>query len=224
MVATKLALGLSDYVVTEAGFGADLGAEKFVNIKCRSSGLAPDVAVVVATVRALKEHGGPKSCLQAGMDNLKRHVKNLDKFGTTAITFSLSKAKALFYMCTGIPSIVALNTFSGDSEAELEEVQMSCHAADISVVRTDHHAQGSAGAEQLASAVVEVEHRPRQSPFRYLYPDSMPLRDKVETVRVACDVLLSQPDCITFMFRWHEKFTVQSGLRGLPARSNNLTY
>ena len=190
-VATRLALGLSDYVVTEAGFGADLGAEKFVNIKCRATGLAPDVAVVVATVRALKEHGGPDNCIQTGISNLKRHVKNLDKFGTTVVQLSLSKVKTLFYVCTGIPSIVALNIFSGDSEAELVEVEMLCDAADISIVRTDHHAHGSAGAEKLASTVLEIAHRPRQSPFRYLYPDSLPLRDKVEAVRVACNILLS---------------------------------
>ena len=174
VIATRASLKLADYVVTEAGFGADLGAEKFLDIKCRKTGLWPDVAVVVATIRALKYHGGVDvqalagenlDALAKGLPNLERHVRNLhDQFG--------------------LPCVVALNHFSHDTEAELQLVQahMARLGVDVQVAR--HWAEGGRGAEALAHAVVKlVEQTPRAPErARYLYPDDMPLLAKVEII------------------------------------------
>jgi len=174
VIATRASLKLADYVVTEAGFGADLGAEKFLDIKCRKTGLWPDAAVVVATIRALKYHGGVDvqalagenlDALEKGLPNLERHVRNLrEQFG--------------------LPCVVALNHFSHDTEAELQLVQahMARLGVDVQVAR--HWAEGGRGAESLARAVVAlVEHAPRAPERgRYLYPDDMPLLAKVETI------------------------------------------
>ena len=169
-MATTLALKLADYVVTEAGFGADLGAEKFFDIKCRKTGLRPDAAVVVATVRALKMHGGvSKSELSAanpdavskGLANLRRHLENLARFG--------------------VPAVVGINRFGGDSAAELEAIIDGCKALGIQAVVCEHWGKGSAGAEDLARAVVGVVEA-GAADFRLLYHDDLPLAAKIETI------------------------------------------
>jgi formate--tetrahydrofolate ligase len=170
VIATKTALKLADYVVTEAGFGADLGAEKFLDIKCRKAGLKPDCVVVVATIRALKMHGGvPKdglktenlAALKAGFANLERHVGNLRKFG--------------------LPVVVSINRFSSDTEAESALLLELCKSINVECVLADHWATGGAGAAEVARAVVRViETQPAN--FKYLYPDEMPLLDKVRTI------------------------------------------
>jgi formate--tetrahydrofolate ligase len=170
VIATRTALKLSDYVVTEAGFGADLGAEKFFDIKCRKAGLSPSVAVVVATIRALKMHGGVAKdalkhenieALRAGFANLARHIGNVGKFG--------------------VPVVVAVNRFSADTQAEVDTLLALCHELDTPCVMADHWAHGGAGAAALATKVVEtIEGKPAN--FRTLYPDDMKLVDKVRTI------------------------------------------
>ncbi len=170
VIATKAALKLADYVVTEAGFGADLGAEKFFDIKCRKAGLKPDCAVLVATIRALKMHGGvakddlKKENLQAlekGFANLERHVQNLRRYD--------------------LPVIVSVNRFSTDTDAELALLERLCAAISVECILADHWAQGGTGAEDLAKAVVRtIETKP--SDFHPLYPDDMSLWDKTRTI------------------------------------------
>ncbi|QQL45219.1 formate--tetrahydrofolate ligase [Sulfuriroseicoccus oceanibius] len=171
VIATKSALKLADYVVTEAGFGADLGAEKFVNIKCRKSGLRPDVAVVVATIRALKYHGGqPLSdlttenleALEVGSRNLKRHVRNIrERFG--------------------LPAVVAINRFSSDTDAEIEQLKRCLSHLQVKVVLAEHWEKGGAGAEELAHEVLNViDDSP--SNLRFIYDDNTSLWEKMETV------------------------------------------
>ncbi|MBL28697.1 MAG: formate--tetrahydrofolate ligase [Rhodospirillaceae bacterium] len=170
VMATTTALGLADYVVTEAGFGADLGAEKFFDIKCRSAGLRPDCAVVVATIRALKMHGGVAredlgqedvAALRRGIANLARHVENVRGFG--------------------VPVVVAVNRFSADTEAEREALRDACAELGVAAVDSDHWASGGEGAEALAHQVVETIGA-SQADFQCLYEDDLPLWDKVETV------------------------------------------
>ena len=170
VVATNAALKLADYVVTEAGFGADLGAEKFFNIKCRSAGLAPDCAVMVATVRALKLHGGASHMeldkedlrtLENGFPNLIRHLDNVKKFG--------------------VPVVVAINQFSSDTEAELELVRQMCADRGVRVALAEHWAQGGEGALALAELVVDTIEK-ETAAFRVLYPDSLPFAEKVRTI------------------------------------------
>ncbi len=170
VMATTTALKLADYVVTEAGFGADLGAEKFFNIKCRKAGLTPSAAVVVATVRALKMHGGVAkenlgkeniAALAKGFENLARHVENLRKFG--------------------MPVVVAINYFTSDTKAEHDLIRQKCAEIDVEAVLCSHWADGGKGAEKLAHAVVKLAESGKAN-FRYLYPDEMPLWDKVRTV------------------------------------------
>jgi len=170
VIATKTALKLADYVVTEAGFGADLGAEKFMDIKCRKAGLKPDCAVVVATIRALKMHGGvPRdglkeenvAAVEKGFANLARHLENLKQFG--------------------IPAVVSVNRFSADTEAENSKLKELCAAQGAEVVIADHWADGGAGAAPLAQAVVKVIDK-GEAKFQFLYPDEMPLRDKIKTI------------------------------------------
>ncbi len=170
VIATRAALALGDYVITEAGFGADLGAEKFLDIKCRQAGLSPDMAVVVATVRALKLHGRANErtleqedlgALRLGLANLLRHVENLKKYG--------------------LPVLVAINRFATDSDAELALVDALCVGAGVAAVRCDHYARGGAGAEDLARAVVAVLET-AQAAFQPLYADDLPLVQKIETV------------------------------------------
>jgi formate--tetrahydrofolate ligase len=170
VMATRTALKLADYVVTEAGFGADLGAEKFFDIKCRKAGLTPSAAVLVATVRALKSHGGVKredlgkedlAALERGMVNLARHLANIKQFG--------------------VPAVVAINRFGSDTRAELDLVRRKCAELGAEAVVCTHWADGGAGLEPLAREVARLADRPDQE-FRLLYPDDMPLIEKVRTI------------------------------------------
>jgi formate--tetrahydrofolate ligase len=170
VIATKSALKLADYVVTEAGFGADLGAEKFMDIKCRKAGLKPDCAVLVATIRALKMHGGVKkdalkqedvAAVEKGFANLARHIENVRKFG--------------------VPVVVCVNRFSADSPAETEMLKSMCARLEVECVASDHWAKGSEGAVDLAHAVAKtIETTPSQ--FHPIYPDDLPLWKKAQTV------------------------------------------
>ena len=170
VLATRTALSLADYVVTEAGFGADLGAEKFFDIKCRKAGLKPSCAVIVATVRALKMHGGAhekdlgREDLEAvakGFTNLARHVENTRLFG--------------------VPVVVALNRFSTDTAAELDLVRQSAAEIGVQVSVCDHWALGSEGAVELAQTVLDTLEQERAD-FRFLYEDDVTLWNKVRTV------------------------------------------
>ncbi|WP_322987953.1 formate--tetrahydrofolate ligase [Hoeflea sp.] len=170
VVATTTALKLADYVVTEAGFGADLGAEKFFDIKCRKAGLKPDAAVIVATVRAMKMNGGVKkddlgsenvAAVEKGCANLGRHVQNVKKFG--------------------VPVVVAINHFVSDTDAEVQAVKDYVATLGAEAVLCKHWALGSAGIEDLAYKVVEMAES-GQAQFAPLYPDDMPLFDKIETI------------------------------------------
>src|SRR5918996_1006501 len=173
-IATRSALKLADYVVTEAGFGADLGAEKFFDIKCRKAGLSPDAAVIVATVRALKMHGGVSReqlgkedlpAVRRGMANLRRHVENVRRFG--------------------VPSVVALNRFSSDTAAEHDLVRELCREVGVEAMVCSHWAEGGAGAVELAEHVAhlcEAEHYLDGRGFRPLYPSDMSLWEKMRTI------------------------------------------
>src|SRR6202048_3126518 len=170
VLATTTALKLADYVVTEAGFGADLGGEKFLDIKCRKTGLAPACAVLVATIRALKMHGGVKKedlktenlkALEAGMANLARHVENMQKFG--------------------IVPVISINRFSADSDAEIALVKAQCAKLGVEALMADHWAEGGKGAADVARAVVKVAEGGK-SKLKLLYPDEMPLMDKIRTI------------------------------------------
>lgn len=170
VVATQTALRVADYVVTEAGFGADLGAEKFLNIKCRKAGLSPDAVVIVATVRAMKMHGGVVredlsaenvAAVEAGCANLARHIKNIKSFG--------------------VPAIVAINHFVSDTDAEIDALRAFVETQGTEAVVCRHWAQGSAGITDLASKVAEMADS-GQAQFSPLYPDDMALFDKIETV------------------------------------------
>jgi formate--tetrahydrofolate ligase len=170
VLATTTALKLADYVVTEAGFGADLGGEKFIDIKCRKAGLTPDCVVLVATIRALKMHGGVKKedlqsenlkALEAGMANLQRHVENVKKFG--------------------LPAVVSINRFSADTEAEIALVKEKCKALGVEALMADHWAMGGTGAADVAKTVVKVIDEGK-SKLKFLYPDETPLFEKIETI------------------------------------------
>ena len=170
VLATTTALKLCDYVVTEAGFGSDLGGEKFIDIKCRKTGLAPDCAVLVATIRALKMHGGVAKedlktenlkALEAGMANLARHVDNMQKFG--------------------IVPVVSINRFSADTEAETALVKNACAKLGVEALIADHWAEGGAGAADVARAVVKAAES-GNSKLKLLYPDDMPLYEKIRTI------------------------------------------
>ena len=174
VIATRSALKLADYVVTEAGFGADLGAEKFVDIKCRKSGLRPSAAVIVATVRALKYHGGMEvkalgqenlEALERGLTNLERHVRNVrDHYG--------------------LPCVVAVNHFTQDTAAEHKLLRDRLEKLGVSMVLARHWAEGGKGAEDLARKVVELAEGP--SAMKFVYEDSAPLWEKIEAV--ACRI------------------------------------
>jgi formate--tetrahydrofolate ligase len=221
-IATKTALKLADYVVTEAGFGADLGAEKFFDIKCRKAGLKPDAAVIVATVRALKMHGGvPRdglkeenvAALEMGFANLRRHLENLAGFG--------------------VPVVVSVNRFSADTAAEHSKLKELCAGMGVEAVIADHWAEGSEGAAELAHAVVKLADSGKAD-FRFLYPDEMPLRDKIKTIAqkiyrakdIACDAAIENrlaelqkggfghfPVCIA---KTQYSFTTDTNAKGAP--------
>ena len=170
VIATRTALKLGDFVVTEAGFGADLGAEKFIDIKCRKAGLKPDAAVIVATVRALKYHGGIEvpdlpmenvEALRKGMANLERHIANVrDRFG--------------------LPCVVSINHRAEDTPAEIQALHERASHLGVKVVTAKHFAEGSAGAVELAEEVVRLTEQPNH--FTHLYPDELPLWDKMKKV------------------------------------------
>jgi formate--tetrahydrofolate ligase len=172
VVATKLGLTLADLVLTEAGFGADLGAEKFFDIKCRMAGLKPEAAMIVATVRALKMHGGvPKdrlgpadpAAVQRGCENLRRHIRNVKRFG--------------------VPALVALNRFVSDADAEVEAVSAVCAAEGVEAVRCDVWEKGGEGGVAVAEALLGLLKGSKgASGFRPLYDERRPIREKIETI------------------------------------------
>jgi formate--tetrahydrofolate ligase len=170
VIATQTGLKLGEYVVTEAGFGADLGAEKFFDIKCRKAGLRPAAVVIVATVRALKMHGGIAKdelgkenveVLKKGISNLARHIENVGSFG--------------------VPAVVAVNRFVTDTEAEHDALRQACAEHGTEAIVCSHWADGSAGTEALAHKVVELAGN-GDAGFRFLYPDDMPLWEKTRTI------------------------------------------
>jgi formate--tetrahydrofolate ligase len=170
VLATKTALKLADYVVTEAGFGADLGAEKFFDIKCRKAKLNPSAAVIVATIRAIKMHGGVAKedlnkenlkAVEAGLANLGRHIKNIEKFG--------------------VPAVVAVNNFTSDTEAEFQIVKNYCEGLGVEAIFCTHWENGSSGIKALAQKVVSLTES-NQKQFKYLYDDSESLWEKVNSI------------------------------------------
>ena len=170
VVATKTALKLADYVVTEAGFGADLGAEKFFDIKCRKAGLTPDVVVLVATARALKMHGGVAksdlslenvAAVEAGLENLGRHLRNITQYG--------------------VPVAVAINRFTADTDGELNAISQFCSEFGVEVFNCTHWSDGGAGTEAMAAHVAELADSGR-SQFRTLYDDKLSLWEKARCV------------------------------------------
>src|SRR5438309_10986650 len=175
VLATTTALKLCDYVVTEAGFGADLGMEKFLDIKCRKAERQPYCVVVVATIRALKMHGGVKKedlkkedlkALEAGMANLQRHIENVKKFG--------------------LPAVVSINRFAADTDAEIALVKEKCKALGVEAVMADHWAMGGEGAADVAKAVVKVIDEGKGK-LKLLYADEMPLIEKIRTICTEID-------------------------------------
>jgi formate--tetrahydrofolate ligase len=222
VLATKTALKMADIVVTEAGFGADLGAEKFFDIKCRKAGLSPEAVVIVATVRALKMHGGVgkddlknenAAAVAKGCENLKRHIENVRKFG--------------------VPAVVAVNQFITDSEAEIQEVMKASEAMGTKAFLCSHWADGGKGTEALSSHVVEMVAS-GEANFKPLYPDNMSLRDKVKTIAteiyrakdISCDAAIEKrfkeleeqgyghfPVC---MAKTQYSFSTDPTLRGAP--------
>jgi len=199
VVATQMALKLSDYVITEAGFGADLGAEKFFDIKCPKAGLTPNAAVVVATIRALKLHGGVNAkdkkaletenveAVSAGMPNLLRHIENVQKFG--------------------VKTVVAINRFYSDTDEEVAAVQRACAAAGAVAITASHHTDGGKGATELAAAVAQMADENDGSSFKPLYPPEMSIADKVRTVATeiyrAKDISIS-PEAATKLRRFEK--------------------
>jgi formate--tetrahydrofolate ligase len=222
VIATKAALKLADYVVTEAGFGADLGAEKFFDIKCRKAGLSPSCVVLVATVRALKMNGGigkdelgveNLEAIQQGSVNLLRHLENLAKFG--------------------VPSIVAINHFVTDTPAEIELVANIVQRVGVEAVECRHWADGSKGTEELAHKVVDICDN-GQANFTPLYPDSMPLIEKINKVATEiyrADEIVADKNILNQLAEWEEagygnlpvcmaktqySFSADPSLRGAP--------
>jgi len=170
LMATKLAMGLSEYTITEAGFGADLGAEKFIDIKCRQAGLAPDAVVLVATVRALKMHGGVTkealktpdvAAVEKGMPNLLKHIENIKGWG--------------------LPVVVAINVFSSDTDEEMAAIQRSCAAVHVKAIPATHWAEGGQGALELAEKVLHLTSG-AGAQLQFTYEDDQPLWEKVRTI------------------------------------------
>ena len=169
VMASKFALKLSDILITEAGFGADLGAEKFIDIKCRFAGFMPDAVVLVATVRALKAHGGiakteltkvNQQALGQGMENLKKHIENMHKFN--------------------VPTVVAINAFPTDTEEELSFVREQCKALGVTVAISKVWAEGGAGGMELAGQLLDVFKQPK--PVRFLYDETLPVKEKISVI------------------------------------------
>ena len=170
VMATNLALKLGDYAITEAGFGADLGAEKFLDIKCRQAGLKPDAVVIVATVRALKMHGGVDKkelgnenleALRKGIENLEKHIENIAKYG--------------------LPSVVAINAFPTDTKAELDLLKEICNAKGVDVALSEVWAKGADGGIELAEKVLEVLET-KEANFKPIYELELPIADKIKTI------------------------------------------
>ena len=196
VIATQTALKLSDYVVTEAGFGADLGAEKFLNIKCRKAGLSPSVVVLVATVRAMKMNGGVAradlgaenvDAVKAGCANLGRHIENLKSFG--------------------VPVVVAVNHFLGDTDAEVAALQDYVSAQGSEAIISRHWELGSQGSAELATRVAEIADSD-SSNFAPIYPDDMPLFEKIETIAkriYRADEVLADKKIRDQLAQWEEQ-------------------
>jgi len=202
VIATRTALRLADVVVTEAGFGADLGAEKFFDIKCRAAGLRPAAAVVVATIRALKMHGGVAladlagenvAALKQGFANLARHVENVHKFG--------------------VPAVVAINRFASDSDSEISAVREACEALGVPVALVDVHAAGGEGAAGLAEAVMKAVNS-GAADFKPIYPLDQPIAAKIETIARA----VYGADGVTFLPQALKEIDrlEKNGLRDVP--------
>ena len=222
IVATTTALKVADYVVTEAGFGADLGAEKFMNIKCRKAGIAPDAVVIVATVRAMKMNGGVAkedldaenvNAVEKGCANLGRHIENIKSFG--------------------VPAVVAINHFVKDTDAEVAKVQEYVESLGSEAILCKHWAQGSKGTEQLAKRIVEIAES-GVAQFAPLYADEMPLFEKIETIArriYRADEVLADQKIRDQLRQWEEagygnlpvcmaktqySFSTDPNLRGAP--------
>ena len=227
VIATKASLKLCDYVVTEAGFGADLGAEKFINIKCRKSGLRPDAVVIVATIRALKYHGGVDlqqlnvenlEALERGIANLERHVRNVREH-------------------YGLPCVVSINNFTFDTAAELALLQQRMVRHEVPVLVARHWAEGGQGAEDVARAVVELIEQgpPSKDGFRFVYPDEASLLEKITAIAtkiygaagVSCDAKVGEqirkleaagygryPVCVA---KTQSSFSTDPSARGAPS-------
>jgi len=170
VVATKMGMKLGDYVVTEAGFGADLGAEKFIDIKCRKTGIKPSAVVIVATIKALKHHGGATKeewgiesleKLEAGFANLEKHIRNVTKV-------------------YGLPAVVALNRFPADTEAEIEFVLHKCRQLGAEAALSEVFGKGGEGGKELAEKVLEAMEKPNN--FEFVYEDNMPIKKKIEAI------------------------------------------
>ena len=227
VVATTTALKLADFVVTEAGFGADLGAEKFFDIKCRKAGLAPEAVVIVATVRAMKMNGGVAkndlgtenvAAVTEGCANLGQHIENIKKFG--------------------VPAIVAINHFVSDTDAEVQAIKQFVESHGSEAVLCKHWAEGSKGIQDLAKRVVEIVEG-GTAKFNPLYPDSMPLLEKIETVAkqiYRADEVVADQKILDQLKLWEEQgygdlpvcmaktqysFTTDPNWRGAP-RGHNL--
>ncbi|WP_375175249.1 formate--tetrahydrofolate ligase [Pseudooceanicola sp.] len=226
VIATKTALKLADYVVTEAGFGADLGAEKFMNIKCRKAGLAPDAVVLVATVRAMKMNGGVAkadlgaenvAAVEEGCPNLGRHIANVKSFG--------------------VPVVVAINHFVTDTDAEVQAVKDYVDSQGSEAILCKHWAEGSAGVEELATRVAEIADS-GMSQFAPLYPDDMPLFEKIEVIAkriYRADEVMADKSVRDQLRAWEEagygdlpvcmaktqySFSTDPNLRGAPTGHN----
>ena len=202
VIATQAAMKMADYVVTEAGFGADLGAEKFLDIKCRQAGLSPDAVVLVATVRALKMHGGvtrenlSKENVQAlkdGCENMARHIENIRNFD--------------------LPVVVAVNRFSADTLDEINAIKQICEGYGVQAIMADHWAEGGKGTAELAQAVVDLADSGKAN-FTMSYPNDMPLWDKLETVATK----IYRADGISADSRTHNQITElqNNGFGSLP--------
>ena len=203
IIATKTALKLSDYVVTEAGFGADLGAEKFLNIKCRKAGLIPSCVVIVATIRALKMHGGIKksdlkkediNALKKGLINLERHILNIKKFG--------------------LEPVIAINHFILDTDKEIETVKNFCSALKVDVSECKHWAKGSKGTTDLAKKVVKICKQKKRNKFNFLYKDSLKLWDKIDII--AKQIYKAKKITANIEVKQKLKIFEKSGYRHLP--------
>jgi formate--tetrahydrofolate ligase len=202
VMATRMALKLGDYAVTEAGFGADLGAEKFIDIKCRAAGLVPSAAVIVATVRALKHHGGAAKAdlgaenpeaLEKGLPNLLRHAENVTKV-------------------FGLPAVVAVNRFPTDTDAELRLIETKCRALGVNVALSEVWAKGGAGGKALAEEVVRLCETPNR--FAYAYPLDAPLEDKID--RIARTIYRAAGADLTAEAKKQAEQLTSLGFGGLP--------